>query len=98
MGEGAGRPILVRGARLLDVTSGRLLTPGTLLIEGARITAVGVREVPGDALVIDLGDVTRLPGLWTWRLILSLMSPRTTQGVRPPWDMGFYYDHRRDQE
>jgi hypothetical protein len=28
MGEGAGRPILLRGARLLGVISGRLLTPG----------------------------------------------------------------------
>jgi imidazolonepropionase-like amidohydrolase len=54
----------LHAARLLDIDSGRILSPGELLIEGERITAVGtsVTALPG-AVRLDLGDVTLLPGL-----------------------------------
>jgi imidazolonepropionase-like amidohydrolase len=57
-------PILLHAARLLDVDSGKLLTPGEVLVRGERIVAVGTTvEHPSDAHVIDLGDRTLLPGL-----------------------------------
>jgi hypothetical protein len=37
--------------------------------------AVGIREVPVDALVIDLGDLTRLPGLMDMEVDLVLDVP-----------------------
>jgi len=57
-------PIVLHAARLLDVASGKMLAPGEILVEGERIKAVGVSvEHPQGAKVIDLGDVTLLPGL-----------------------------------
>jgi imidazolonepropionase-like amidohydrolase len=60
----ATAPIVLHAARLLQVDTGALLQPGEILVEGERIRAVG-REVahPQGAKVIDLGDVTLLPGL-----------------------------------
>lgn len=57
-------PIVLHAARLLDVTDGKVLSPGEVLVRGERIAAVGTKvERPADARVIDLGDATLLPGL-----------------------------------
>ncbi len=53
---------VVRADRMLDVESGRLVPNAVVMIEAGRITAVGDR-IPAGASVIDLGDVTLLPGL-----------------------------------
>jgi imidazolonepropionase-like amidohydrolase len=57
-------PIVLHAAHLLEVGSGRVLTPGEILVEGERISAVGsaVRR-PAGSEVIDLGSTTLLPGL-----------------------------------
>jgi len=57
-------PIVLHAAHLLEVGSGQVLTPGEILVEGERISAVGsaVRH-PAGAEVIDLGSTTLLPGL-----------------------------------
>jgi imidazolonepropionase-like amidohydrolase len=60
----ASAPIVLHAARLLQVDTGVLLQPGEILVEGERIRAVGRSvEHPQGAKVIDLGDVTLLPGL-----------------------------------
>jgi imidazolonepropionase-like amidohydrolase len=57
-------PIVLRAAHLLEVDTGRIVTPAEVLVEGERITAVGVSvQHPAGAQVIDLGDTTMLPGL-----------------------------------
>ena len=58
------QPIVLHAARMLDVASGKIVSPGEVLVEGERITAVGtsVTHAAG-AQVIDLGDVTLMPGL-----------------------------------
>ncbi len=58
------RQIVLHAAHLLDVATGRLLSPGEVLIRGERIGAVGttVTHPPG-AELLDLGDTTLLPGL-----------------------------------
>jgi imidazolonepropionase-like amidohydrolase len=62
--EIAGHPLVLRAARLLNVATGQVAAPGEILIEGERIAAVGPAvDHPSDAKVIDLGDVTLLPGL-----------------------------------
>ncbi|MGO9426091.1 MAG: amidohydrolase family protein [Steroidobacteraceae bacterium] len=60
----AAHPIVLHAAHLLEVDSGRTVTPGEILVEGDRITAVGTSvQHPAGAELIDLGDATLLPGL-----------------------------------
>ena len=68
-------PRLLRAARYLDVDAGRLVEPGEILVEGDRITALAPATVPGDAIVVDLGDVTLLPGLMDMEVNLFLGGP-----------------------
>lgn len=58
-----GQVIVLRAARLLDVTTGRISSPGVVVVNGTEITAVDPRELPEYADTVDLGDVTLLPGL-----------------------------------
>src|SRR5262245_58407251 len=73
--EPLGRKIILRCARLLDVDAGRLIAPGSVLIEGDRITDVGVSSPTRDADIVDLGDVTLLPGLMDMELNLLMGGP-----------------------
>jgi imidazolonepropionase-like amidohydrolase len=60
----AARPIVLRAARLFDGKSDAVVTPGLVVVDGNKIVAVGAKAaLPKDAEVIDLGDVTLLPGL-----------------------------------
>src|SRR5258707_5644081 len=62
--QGASRPIVLHAARLLEIDTGRMITPGEILVEGERIAAAGSAvSHPAGAQVIDLGDTTLLPGL-----------------------------------
>jgi imidazolonepropionase-like amidohydrolase len=62
--QSASRPIVLHAARLLEIDTGRMITPGEILVEGERITAAGSAvSHPAGAQVIDLGDTTLLPGL-----------------------------------
>jgi imidazolonepropionase-like amidohydrolase len=56
--------IVLHAAHLLDIESGRLLSPGEVLVEGERIAqaATTVPHSPG-AEVLDLGETTLMPGL-----------------------------------
>ncbi len=56
-----GQPIALKAARLFDGTSDRMITNAVVVIDGARIQSVG-GAIPAGAQVIDLGDVTLLPG------------------------------------
>lgn len=54
----------VRAARLLDVRTGGIVNNPVVLVENGRITAAGAGlEIPAEVEVMDLGDVTLLPGL-----------------------------------
>src|ERR1700688_2676055 len=60
----APHPIVLHAAHLLEVDTGRVLSPGEILVDGERIAAVGAAvKHPAGAEVIDLGDATLLPGL-----------------------------------
>jgi imidazolonepropionase-like amidohydrolase len=60
----AQNPTVLHAARLLDIETGRMLTPGELLIQGDRIVEAGVKVThPDGAATIDLGDRTLMPGL-----------------------------------
>ncbi len=55
-------PIVLRAAHLFDGRSGRLVSPGVVVVQGQRIAAVGSADVPAGAKVVDLGNATLLPG------------------------------------
>src|SRR5689334_20290528 len=70
-----GRKTILRSARMLDVDAGRLIAPASVVVEGERITAVDVTSRPRDAEIVDLGDVTLLPGLMDMELNLLMGGP-----------------------
>jgi imidazolonepropionase-like amidohydrolase len=56
--------IVLHAARLLQVDTGNVLQPGEVLVEGERIREVGKSvQHPAGTRVIDLGDVTLMPGM-----------------------------------
>jgi len=56
--------VVLHAARMLDVASGSIVTPGEVLVQGDRIVAAGAHvDRPAGAEVIDLGDATLMPGL-----------------------------------
>jgi imidazolonepropionase-like amidohydrolase len=56
--------IVLHAARVLDIETGKMLSPGEVLVKGERIAEVGSAVThPPSAEVIDLGDRTLLPGL-----------------------------------
>jgi imidazolonepropionase-like amidohydrolase len=81
---------------MLDVDTGEIISPATLLISGDRIQAVNPGNSPSDAEVIDLGDVTLLPGLmdmhthltfdlegeWVYRTVTETDVDAGLRGVR----------------
>jgi imidazolonepropionase-like amidohydrolase len=56
--------IVLHAARLLEIDTGKMISPGEVLVEGDHIVEVGstVTHPPG-AQILDLGDTTLLPGL-----------------------------------
>jgi imidazolonepropionase-like amidohydrolase len=76
-------PIHLVSARMLDIESGQLVPPGDLLVEGDRIVGVSPATVPADALEIDLGDVTLLPGLMDMEVNLVMGGPNHANPLVP---------------
>ena len=76
--------IVVRAARLVDVVTGTVHSPGVVVVDGNRIVSVGDAPVADDASVIDLGDVTLLPGLMDMEVNLLIGGPETPTGLPLP--------------
>jgi imidazolonepropionase-like amidohydrolase len=58
------RTLAVRAARMLDVRTGAFVSNPVVVVEDDRIVSVGANlAVPAGAQVIDLGNLTLLPGL-----------------------------------
>ena len=57
-------PIVLHAARLLEIDSGKIISPGEVLVRGDKIAEVGQSVThPAGAQVIDLGNTTLTPGL-----------------------------------
>lgn len=54
--------VVVRAARMLDPGSGQVVRNASVVVTGDRITAVNPASLPAGAQVLDLGDVTLMPG------------------------------------
>jgi imidazolonepropionase-like amidohydrolase len=62
--KAAPTSIVLHAARLLDIETGRISTPGEVLVQGERIAEVGSAVThPAGSELLDLGDTTLLPGL-----------------------------------
>src|SRR3954447_24003181 len=59
------RPIAIRCGRLLDIDTGETARDATILIDAEHVTAIARRDegVPDEALIVDFGDLTVVPGL-----------------------------------
>ena len=59
----ADAPMVLKAARMFDGKSDRIVSPGLIVVEAGKISAVGpTAKLPPDAQTIDLGDATLLPG------------------------------------
>ncbi|HXK24070.1 MAG TPA: amidohydrolase family protein [Myxococcota bacterium] len=72
MSQGA---IVLRAERWVDVDAGQVRKPAVVVVEGERIAAVNPAKPPASARVIDLGDVTLLPGLMDMEINMLLGGP-----------------------
>ena len=70
--------LTIRAARVLHVETGQVETPGLVTVDGDRIASG-----PGDGEILDLGDVTLLPGLMDMEVNL-LMGGRGETAVLSP--------------
>jgi imidazolonepropionase-like amidohydrolase len=87
---------VVRAARLLDVAKGEIVAPAVVVIADGKIKSVGAAGAPENARVIDLGDLTLLPGLidahthltmdiagdWVTRSVRELPADAALRGAR----------------
>jgi imidazolonepropionase-like amidohydrolase len=62
--QSSSEPIILHAAHLLDMESGKIISPGEILVQGERIAEVGSSvSHPAGAQTIELGDTTLMPGL-----------------------------------
>jgi imidazolonepropionase-like amidohydrolase len=60
----ADRPVAIKAARMIDTRAGSVIAPAVVIVRGNTIEAAGRdTAIPDGADVIDLGDMTLLPGL-----------------------------------
>ncbi|HEY4356111.1 MAG TPA: amidohydrolase family protein [Acidobacteriaceae bacterium] len=58
------KTVVLHAAHLLDVSGGKLVSPGEVLVQGNRIREAGAQVAhPAGVQVIDLGSATLMPGL-----------------------------------
>lgn len=81
------QPIVLHAARLFEVVPGRIVSPGEVLVEGGRIQAAGTSVPhPAGAKVIDLGDVTLMPGLIDAHVHLFLHPAPPSEGMQTVYE------------
>ena len=70
-------PVVLRAKALVDVVSGAVTSPAFVRVEGDRITEVSSSggEIERDARIIDLSELTLLPGLMDMEVNLFLGGP-----------------------
>lgn len=75
---------VLRAARRVDVATGQVHSPAVIVVRGEHIEAVDPVVPPADATVVDLGDVTLLPGLMDMEINLLIGGPENPTGLPTP--------------
>ncbi|VEG56926.1 amidohydrolase [Mycolicibacterium aurum] len=76
---------VLKAARWADVEAGVVRTPAVVVVHDNRIQSINPAQEPADAdTVIDLGDVTLLPGLMDMELNLLIGGPGGPEGLPSP--------------
>ncbi|MEV6658260.1 metal-dependent hydrolase family protein [Nocardia fluminea] len=76
--------VVLRAAAWVGVETGQRHTPAVIVVDGNLITAINPAEVPADAQVIELGELTLLPGLMDMEVNLLIGGPDTPSGLPNP--------------
>ena len=74
---------ILRADRWLDVIEGEVRSPAAIAVDGNQIVAIGPDGVP-EGEVVDLGDVTLLPGLMDMELNMLIGGPGGPSGLPDP--------------
>lgn len=90
--------ITIKAERMLDVRSGKFVSPAVLVVKNGLISAVNPSTIPENTQIIDLGERTLLPGLidmhthitsdyftgnnWTTAAVRETSADWALQGVR----------------
>jgi len=76
--------VVLKATRYVDVESGNYVSPAVLIVENGVIVEINPTEIPGDSTVVDLGDLTLLPGLMDMHthLCYSLEGDWVHRGVK----------------
>ena len=78
--------VVLKAARLIDGTGAAPINNAVIVVTDNVITAVGAAAsvtVPANAKVIDLGDVTLMPGSSMRTRISSVVCSETRQAIQP---------------
>lgn len=86
---------VIRAARMIDVSTGEVISPASIVIEDDKIVVINPVSLPTGAAITDLGDRTVLPGLFDMHSHLTLdyftADNWTTAAVREtPADWALY--------
>ncbi len=76
----AQKQIILKAARMLDIRTGKWQNHPTLLIKEDRIEAINPSSLPKDAKVVDLGNLSLLPGFID-------LHTHLTYDIGPGWTM-----------
>jgi len=75
---------ILRADRWADVVAGEVRSPAVIVVDGNQIVGVNPGELPTTATVVDLGDVTLLPGLMDMELNMLIGGPGGPDGLPDP--------------
>jgi imidazolonepropionase-like amidohydrolase len=76
--------VVLRAARWVDVVAGEVRSPAAIVVEDNRIVSVDSGQAEAGGTVVDLGDLTLLPGLMDMEINLLIGGPETPTGLPLP--------------
>jgi imidazolonepropionase-like amidohydrolase len=76
--------VVLRAARWVDVVAGEVRSPAAIVVENNRIVSVDSGQAEAGGTVVDLGDLTLLPGLMDMEINLLIGGPETPTGLPLP--------------
>jgi len=72
---------VLRARRWVDVEAGEIRSPAVVVVEGNRIAALNPAVEPTEGRIVELGDLTLLPGLMDMELNLLIGGPGSPIGL-----------------